>query len=445
MLITHIFKNIFSYLWIFSSITLIFLSIIFKSPGPKYDGGLYYIGFNLLWITCLYIFRKEISKHKIKISRNIYILGVIPMLFVTPLFENDHYRYIWEGKVIASGHNPYIHSPNSELLKNITYERKESIGFKDLTTVYPPLGLINFWFVSHFDFPTALKLLMIFNSLLVILWFKLLFNFSIKPVYLLLFIPYLQKEFIMAIHIDLLASLFLLFGVIKVVTNHSIVPKIFVFSSLSYWTKILGIITLPFHFFYSNDNNKPIKEYIYFIISILSLPLFSYILLDDIEQLKGVLSFSKTWVWNPGFYAILENISGLDESTRRFLCFIGYVLSYIIIFLWYLLKITHHNKKVFFVLTHLLLYSSLMFFSPVFNAWYAIWFLPYALLLNNRWGVLYAFLSCFSYLAYGHIEYRYYGHFINHIFFIIMVIEVIFKKKYLSRLQLKTRLHQSIY
>ena len=64
------------------------------------------------------------------------------------LFENDHYRYIWEGKVVAAGENPYKHAPKSKELKHIEYEHKKKIAYNKLTSIYPPLSQVFFLFAA---------------------------------------------------------------------------------------------------------------------------------------------------------------------------------------------------------------------------------------------------------------------------------------------------------
>ena len=398
------------------------LSYIFKSNGPKYEGGIYYIAFVIIYAFILYLLKKKISIHPISLSKRIFFLGVIPFLFVTPLFENDHYRYIWEGKVILSGENPYIYSPNHPQLNKVDFSVKKNIGFPELTTVYPPLGLLFFTLGSFFKFELALRILILLNGLLVFYWFRLLSLYKIKTEYLLLCIPYMQKEFIGSIHIDLFASIFLLIPLTALYNKTSIsYKKSLIYSCLSYWSKILGIISLPFFYLFHNEKSFYRKNCFFSVLAILSLPLFFLFTLRENYSLIGVSSFSKNWIWNPGLYALLELITDMSQQTRRHICLLIYTLIYLFTFIRFYKYRKARPKYYLLIESFLLIYSALMFTTPVFNGWYAIWFLPFALILNNRTGVYYAIFTCFSYLPYGHLPYRYYGHFLNHILFVIMI------------------------
>ncbi|MBY0226920.1 MAG: glycosyltransferase 87 family protein [Hyphomicrobium sp.] len=65
-----------------------------------------------------------------------------------PVLENDYYRYLWDGAVVAAGYNPYEHSPRDIIrdgetgplgrLANEGEETLSRIGHKSLTTIYPP-------------------------------------------------------------------------------------------------------------------------------------------------------------------------------------------------------------------------------------------------------------------------------------------------------------------
>jgi hypothetical protein len=44
----------------------------------------------------------------------VFILGLLARLVMfpsTPVLEDDHYRYLWDGGVLANGFNPYQYSP----------------------------------------------------------------------------------------------------------------------------------------------------------------------------------------------------------------------------------------------------------------------------------------------------------------------------------------------
>ncbi len=71
-----------------------------------------------------------------------------------PILENDYLRYLWDGAVLAHGENPYRWSPAEILsgaapavLQQLAGDSAglvERIGYADLRTIYPPVGIALF-------------------------------------------------------------------------------------------------------------------------------------------------------------------------------------------------------------------------------------------------------------------------------------------------------------
>lgn len=57
---------------------------------------------------------------------------------------DDIFRYVWEGRVLSGGINPYLHAPNSPELSLLRDATWENIGHPHYTAIYPPLAEITF-------------------------------------------------------------------------------------------------------------------------------------------------------------------------------------------------------------------------------------------------------------------------------------------------------------
>ena len=60
---------------------------------------------------------------------------------LTPSLSDDVYRYLWDGRVAASGSNPYLLTPDDQSLADLRDELWLSTAHRDVATVYPPLAL----------------------------------------------------------------------------------------------------------------------------------------------------------------------------------------------------------------------------------------------------------------------------------------------------------------
>lgn len=78
-------------------------------------------------------------------------LGARLILFASePILEDDYQRYLWDGAVTASGHNPYAASPLAVMEGHVQDTYKDlaadagpvlpRINHKSLTTIYPPVA-----------------------------------------------------------------------------------------------------------------------------------------------------------------------------------------------------------------------------------------------------------------------------------------------------------------
>ncbi|NOY63474.1 MAG: hypothetical protein GXP10_10075 [Gammaproteobacteria bacterium] len=380
----------------------------------------------MIYITAVVGLYKRGLLNSVAINPLFFTAGVVVIAcFSTPLFENDHYRYLWEGKLLLNGFNPYLYPPNAPELAHILFSEKAHIAFNTLTTIYPPLALIWFGLGGMLDFNSGMTLLMLLNGALVYLIFSRLKG-KVTPWHLVLVFPFLQKEYVQAIHIDLLAATFILIYLTTLTTaantnlwRRSLMGLVYI--SASFWTKILGIVLLPFLFFStpSTIRKKPVFIAL-LVITLLSLPLFIVYISDG--NLSGFKSFSANWVWNPGFYSLLTSLFDTPTEQARIYTFIGYGLYLVAIAVLLLrqLKDSKWSLKIDESWLYIyLIFAGLMFFTPVYNPWYAIWLLGPALLMRHLPGVFYAAFSCWSYIAYGSEEFLVAGELLTHVWFVV--------------------------
>lgn len=65
--------------------------------------------------------------------------------------SNDTFRYLWEGRVVAAGYNPYLLSPNSNQLSKLRAENEElwrNVDHRELPALYPALTQLFFALIS---------------------------------------------------------------------------------------------------------------------------------------------------------------------------------------------------------------------------------------------------------------------------------------------------------
>lgn len=72
------------------------------------------------------------------------LLFRITLLAAPPALSDDIYRYRWDGRVQATGLNPYMYAPDASALAGLRDEAHARINHPEIPTVYPPVSQILF-------------------------------------------------------------------------------------------------------------------------------------------------------------------------------------------------------------------------------------------------------------------------------------------------------------
>jgi hypothetical protein len=298
-----------------------------------------------------------------------------------PIFENDHYRYLWEGKVIKEGFNPYKLSPNSTKLKSIEFKDKNKIGYPHLTSIYPPVAQIFFLLHSPFKYKIAFTLMQFLGLMMLI---YILFNiFEIQSRSLLILLPYFFKEFVSSVHIDILAVFFFILLLKK---NH-----LFSAIAISFGAKVLSIVILPIIIFKGILRDKPLlaKSLLCSLIILATLYIYPF----NIGGQSGATAYITFWSWN-SFVGLILNKMNINLVNGRLFLLLLYSTSYLFILIhFYRNKFENINR--YFGLSYLFLFL----FTPVLHPWYLIWGIVF--IRGNKLLPFYIFSSFLAYYNYG--------------------------------------------
>ena len=125
-----------------------------RQPGLLYSLLLLGSG-SLLWAAWIYRGRGPSLVEVLVLG---FVLRVI-LAPIPPSLSDDVYRYLWDGKVLLSGENPYLLAPDSQALSGLREEPWDgiwqSMSHRDVETVYPPLAMLTFSIAALTDSPLA--------------------------------------------------------------------------------------------------------------------------------------------------------------------------------------------------------------------------------------------------------------------------------------------------
>lgn len=198
-------------------------------------------GVFIFCITFWFIQRLPDTKGLLLIIAGFGLVYRVLLIPTNLILEDDVYRYLWDGKVVAHGLNPYQFSPEELLAfadgdsgKAFTGEQKqdlarfvelmksgvgkhnefrkivEQINYPEVPTIYPPFSQFVFaisYFVRPGHVPTLKILVTLFEVAAIVLVFLSLKELGLKQTYILIpaWCPVLLKEFANSGHHDGLA------------------------------------------------------------------------------------------------------------------------------------------------------------------------------------------------------------------------------------------------
>ena len=369
--------------------------IIVKSKQPK-DDKPYFPPFS---IPALII-----------VSGIIFRITLIPAV---PTTSPDVYRYIWEGKVVVNGFNPYQQAPDNPQLSHLKSEIWQKVGFKNMPSIYPPLAQTAFviGYLISGDAPNVwgIKLIYLLCEIFTLLFIlKLLHLKKINPGYVVLYawMPIPLMEYFINAHIDVVGITFLIMFLYYIEIgkiNHSAV-----FFALSFLSKFYPLVLFPLLL-----KRTGFKKLISFtlIIGVITIIFYIPFITKDLAIKNALTMYLSRWEFNGSVYNIIKLFS--DGQTARIICNIlllitigiisvrykdfikgsfGILLSFIIfastVYPWYLGWVAAVNPLVNFYSVFSLFFTvNFSNFTPLGKVWHEYWrvlvieYVPFFILL----------------------------------------------------------------
>jgi alpha-1,6-mannosyltransferase len=350
------------------------------------------------------------------------------------LFDNDIWRYLWDGHIWANAVNPYKYAPvdseldkfsgdstvleeevlldeefstdetleetpNTEIIGNETIfenetakdklsdelnprwlDIRENVNHAEVTTIYPPLMQSIFW-VSYLIAPGSvlmMKIVLVFCELIGILFLALALKRLEMPVSLIILYgwnPLMIKVFAGSGHAD--SVLVMMICVLTYFVIRQAKTLVAISFGLAILAKLSPIFLLPF----------VVRRIGWWrSLLIIAVVFLGYLPFIDAGQnlFSGFLKFAREWQFNAGLFTFLrwffelfvENGGDLARNVCAIL-----ILAVIVGLVWK----DDLSDKVFLKSVTITL-GILVIFSPTVMPWYLSWVLPIAVLAKqNVW------------------------------------------------------------
>jgi len=291
------------------------------------------------------------------------------------LYDNDHWRYLWDGRVSASGRNPYELAPEDPRLDSLATNAvwndiRQNINYPELTTIYPPLaqGFFRFLHAVAPGSVVALKLSLIVCDLATMLFLAAtLARLGRSQVWLLLYgwNPLVIKVFAGSGHFDGLMVLMLAAMIYALTRGRRGVAAICFAAAVG--VKLAPIVILP-----------AIARRVGWLTTSLSLafmalPFVPWPLARSASA--GPQAFATSWEFNGGAFQVLKLLfSASSDPSQYARAAAGTFVLLAVAYATWKDRLTIDSLST----AALIPLGTILLTGPVLMPWYVTWTLPFA-------------------------------------------------------------------
>ncbi len=306
-----------------------------------------------------------------------------------PVLEDDHYRYLWDGRTFAVEGSPYLGAPIDHFDNRDIPERfdhiLDRINHPDLPTVYPLVAqatfLVGYWIAPGELAPIKLLLLLADLATLALL----LRMIAPRKALLYAWCPLLIQETAFSGHIDSLGVLFLVAGFVAFANGRDVLLGLAL--ALAVATKPFALIVAPL-FILGRGRAEGLRTAAVFIpcVGILYAPL----LLSGEAGLHGLVAFAGDWEFNSTFFALLANLFGGTAAKLLGAAAVAIVCGGLLVGAngrWASCATLSVARGVSSVPRGDVLLGCFFLVAPVVNPWYLLWLLPFVCVYPSYWGI----------------------------------------------------------
>lgn len=336
-----------------------------------------------------------------------------------PLFEDDYFRYLWDGYQTVTTQDPYSLPPEAFFDRDVPepFEPILSlINYPEIATVYGP---VTQWiFATGYLLEAAsvrpLQALSAIADLLVM--FILLKLGARNALLLYAWSPLMLKEFSLTAHPDIFAILFMLVSVYAMHSRRVALAGIAL--ALAFGAKVFAILVLPFLMTSGWRQDLSLKQLTMrtCILATTSLITLGAITLwygtAAIWLPEGLRAMADSWLFNAPLYLFLVRL--FEFHTIKLMLLAAFSLYVITVFIQRLLKnhVQTRSEAGQAAVTGVevtewrnsssafrgdWLYLLFLLSLPVINPWYVAWLIPFATLYPTWWAWTASLMILLSY------------------------------------------------
>lgn len=365
-------------------------------------------------------------------NNTFYTLAITAILFrfifllSTPNLSQDFYRFIWDGRMLFNGFNPYLHLPETFIQQNLqpiaqTQALYEGMGVLNGShyTNYPPLNQLCFFIAalfagkSIFGATVVLRIVIILADIGILYFGKKVLehlNLPVKNIFWYFLNPFIIIEMTGNLHFEPVMLFFLVFAFYKLQEQKWIWAGILLACSIA--VKLIPLLFLPLfvQWFFRNDGNsvdsknRKLGRLICFYTLIIGttlllfLPFYTTTLIDNYSKSVG-LWFGK-FEFNGSLYYVFREIGYAFRGYNE-IAIIGKITAFLTIAYLLYRALFKKAAKGIPLYTSLLFGISFYYFTTAtVHPWYIATPLILAVFTTYKFPIVWSFLLFLTYQTY---------------------------------------------
>ncbi|MFB9057446.1 mannosyltransferase [Mariniflexile ostreae] len=401
----------------------------------------------LLYTALFFLFYKLVHVWKHQPTYLMAVAFIFRAIFILaiPNLSQDFYRFIWDGRLIMQGFNPYLHTVESFISNNefpIAQAEELYLGMGTLNAShfsnYPPLNQFCFVIAAVFSGKSILGAVATMRLLIIAADFGTLYfgskllkklNLSVYTIFWFILNPFIIIELTGNLHFESVMIFFLIWSLYLLHSGKWQLAACILALSIS--VKLIPLMFMPLFFQWflkqGNNLNKPVrnkktiascfpkeikthynrqgmKTFIAFsllvllISGLLFLPFFSSQFIKNYTKTVGLWFYS--FEFNASLYYVFREIGYMFSGYNQ-IALIGKVTPMVVIV--FVLIITFYKKNITstqLISSMIMVLSFYYFTASTVHPWYIAMLLILSVFTTYKFPLVWSFVIILSYLSY---------------------------------------------
>jgi alpha-1,6-mannosyltransferase len=305
-------------------------------------------------------------------------------LFGDPLWEDDYFRYLWDGYRFFESGTPYGIAPADFFgdgnIPQAFQQLLARINYPTIPTIYGPTTEYSF-LLAHWLSPAKIGSLQLLYSMADIALVCLLLKLAnSRWVLLYAWSPLVLKEVAFTAHPDGLGAMLLMVALYCRYQQQFAFAVVFL--ALSVGAKVFALLLVPFVLF-----RLSWRYWLLFGVSLAML--YGPFVYRGSSDMAGLLVFAREWQFNGSAYELV--VQWLQPLMAKLILGVVFLALYCRVFIQFCRKAEWEIPR------GDILFGLFFFVAPVVNAWYLLWLLPFAVIYPSQWSWTFSVTVLLSY------------------------------------------------